>query len=172
MSKPIAFVVTNKTRYTVVLRRDHAVDHWQTSYTLKPHSSVMVDARAGETFRMEQVSAGLAYGDEDLQKSYAYVFGKFQVPNDASPEKYGSELPVYNITEKDFVERNPMPAGTHMLNLHEDENYMHEVPNIIKPLKAKQHIIALLAGMGTVLVLGFLFFLYLHFTSLSTKIEL
>jgi len=127
MSNPVAFVLSNDSRYTVVLRRDHAMKHWDTSYTLKPHATAMIDAMPGEHFRLAQMSASVAYGvKEDAPDTYSY--GEFTVPADAPATMQGGTVPIYHITENNFVERQPMVDGTHMLTVSRDMSHMHESP--------------------------------------------
>jgi len=146
--QPVAFVLRNDTRYTVVLRRDHTMAHWDTSYTLKPHASVMVDAMPNEHFRLAQMSAGLAYGVEP-QHTDSYLYGEFRVPADAPAAVQGGTVPVYRITENDFTQREPMPDGTHMLTIVPEQGYAHESPKAsLTTMTSEDYAYAIGAGVG------------------------
>jgi len=157
-NKPVNFVLRNASRYTVVLRRDRAVSHWNTSYTLKPHSSVLIDAVPGESFRMVQESPSVAYGveSEQAESSASYLYGEFKVPDDAVVMQGLVDLPIYRITENDFTQRQRMPGGTHMLTLQKDQNYMHETTPRSNDNSVAR---ALGAGIGTVVVLSVAWYL-------------
>jgi len=146
--QPVAFVLRNDSRYTVVLRRDHTMGHWDTSYTLKPHDSVMVDAMPGEHFRLAQMSAGIAYGVEP-QHTDSYTYGEFRVPADAAATMQGGTVPVYRVTENNFTQREPMPDGNHMLTIVPAEGYMHESPKAsLTSMTTEDYAYAIGAGLG------------------------